>query len=230
MICARIIVLLVGRTLKLRKVLAAVAIVTLLSVSAARAQSTSGAVTGAGAAANPDVGSEAGPTSGGHELEVWSGGGPSIAGGIPGLGVWNAGMRYGWVLTGLHGPSLLRGRFETGVDVAPIFWVFQPGGTAYGLAIVPSVLKWDFAERGGVVPYFDLDGSVLLTSRDTPPHISHVNFTPSAAFGLHFLRHKYAWTAEFRFLHISDASLTNPNPGINTVEVRMGVGLFTHSK
>jgi len=75
------------------------------------------------------------------------------------------------------------------------------------------VLKWDFAQRRGVVPYFDLDGSVLLTSRDTPPHISHVNFTPSAAVGLHFLQRKYTWTVEFRFLHISDSSLTNPNPG-----------------
>jgi hypothetical protein len=230
MMCTRMMVLLVGRTLKLRTIPAAIVIVTLLFVSAARAQSAPGARTGASAGASPDVGSEAGPEAGGHELEIWSGGGPSIPGGIPGLGVWNAGMRYGWVLTGLHGPSFLRGRFETGVDFAPIFWVLQPGGTAYGFAIVPSVLKWDFAPRGRVVPYFDLDGSVLLTGRDTPPHISHVNFTPSAAIGLHFLQHKYTWTAEFRFLHISDASLTDPNPGINTVELRMGFGLFTHPK
>jgi hypothetical protein len=222
----------------LRKILGAVAVMTLMYASAARAQSTPGASANtsggsglaASAAANPDAASDAGPQAGGHEIEIWSGGGPSIPGGIPGLGVWNVGVRYGWVLTDLHGPSFLRGRFETGVDFAPIFWVLQPGGTAYGFAVVPSVLKWDFAPRGRVVPYFDLDGSVLLTSRDTPPHISHVNFTPSAALGLYFLRGKYAWSAEFRFLHISDASLTDPNPGINTVEVRMGFGLFTHSK
>jgi len=105
---------------------------TLLCASAARAQSTSGASanTGGGAAASaaasPDAASYAGPEAGGHEIEIWSGGGPSIAGGIPGLGVWNAGIRYGWVLTELHGPSFLRGRFETGVDFAPIFWVLQP--------------------------------------------------------------------------------------------------------
>jgi len=221
-----------------RTILVAVAIVTLLCASAGRAQTTSGAGVGASAgasgsasaAASADAGSEAGPVKGAHEIEIWSGGGPSIVGGIPNLGVWNAGMRYGWVLTGLHGPGVLRGRFETGVDVAPIFWVFQPGGTAYGLAIVPSVLKWDFATRGRVVPYFDVDGSVLLTTRDTPPGVSHVNFTPSMALGAHFLQRKYNFSAEFRFLHISDASLTHYNPGINTVEVRVGVGLFTHSK
>lgn len=223
-------VLLVGRTLKLRTILAALAVVMLLFVSAARAQSPSDAGAGTSAGATPDAGADAGPTKGGHEIQIWSGGGPSIAGGIQNIGVWNAGMRYGWILTGPHGPSFLRGRFETAVDVAPIFWVFQPGGTAYGIAIVPTVLKWDFVTRGRVVPYFDLDGSMLLTSRDTPPHASHFNFTPSAVVGVHILRHKYNWSAEFRFLHISDASLTNYNPGINTVEIRMGVGMFTHSK
>jgi hypothetical protein len=214
----------------LRTILAAFAVLMMFFGSGARAQSTSDAGAGTSAGANPDVGSEAGPVKGGHELEIWSGGGPSIAGGEPNIGVWNAGFRYGWVLTKPHGPGFLRGRFETGVDVAPIFWVFQPGGTAYGIAIVPSVLKWDFATSGRVVPYLDLDGSMLLTSRDTPPHASHFNFTPSAAFGVHILGHKYNWSAEFRFLHISDASLTSYNPGINTVEIRMGVGLFTHSK
>ena len=212
----------------MRRILAAIVVVMLFFVCAARAQSNSGASAGAGT--TPDVGSEAGPVKGGHEIEIWSGGGPSIVGGIPNIGVWNAGMRYGWVLTKPHGPGFLRGRFETAVDVAPIFWVFQPGGTAYGLAIVPSVLKWDFVERGHVVPYFDLDGSVLLTTRDTPPRASHLNFTPSAVFGVHFLQHKYNVSAEFRFLHISDASLTSYNPGINTFEVRMGFGVFTHSK
>jgi hypothetical protein len=51
------------------------------------------------------------------------------------------------------------------------------------------------------------------------------------AMGAHFLQRKYNFSAELRFLHISDASLTHYNPGINTVEVRFGVGLFTqHSK
>ena len=205
-----------------------------LLAPAARAQSASSASAGAGVGAsagtNPDAASDAGPAKGGREFEIWSGGGPSVDGGIPNLGVWNAGVRYGWVLTAPHGPGFLRGRFEYAVDAAPIFWVFQPGGTAYGLSLVPMVLKWDLVARGRVVPYMDLDGGVLVTSRDTPPGISRINFTPSTAMGLHFLQHKYNWSAELRFLHISDAGLTQHNPGINTVEVRLGVGLFTHSK
>ena len=77
------IVLLVGRT-RLRTILAALAVVMLFFVSGARAQSTSGGGgAGASAGAAPDAGADAGPAKGGHEIEIWSGGGPSIAGGIP---------------------------------------------------------------------------------------------------------------------------------------------------
>ncbi len=226
-----------------RTILAAVAFTALLfvalfCVSEARAQSTSGAGGTGGASApsapggeaNPDAGTDAGPAAGGREIEFWSGGGPSIDGGIKGLGAWNAGFRYGWILTEPHGPGFLRGRFEYAVDAVPIFWVFQPGGTAYGVVLVPMALKWDLATHGRVVPYMDIDGGVLFTNRSTPPGISTINFTPSAALGFYLLRHKYNWSAEFRFLHISDASLTKLNPGINTLEVRLGFGLFTHSK
>src|SRR5579872_2348133 len=45
------------------------------------------------------------------ELQVWSGAGHSANGGTDGTVVWNAGVRYGWVLTNPHGPGILRGRF-----------------------------------------------------------------------------------------------------------------------
>jgi hypothetical protein len=215
-----------GGTALAKKVLA-LALVTLLSGLAANAQSSSESSGSAGASADS---SYTGPQKGGREIEFWTGGGPSIAGGIRRIGVWNGGFRYGFLITDLHGPGFLRGRFESAVDVTPLFLVFQPGGAAYGVGIVPAVLKWDFEQRGRLVPYFDLDGNTLFTDRRTPPNISRINFTPSAAFGAHWLLHEYAVTAEFRFLHISDAGLTNPNPGINTVEIRIGVGMFTRPK
>jgi hypothetical protein len=62
-----------------------------------------------------------------------------------------------------------------------------------------------------------------------PPGTSHVNLTSSGALGLHFLRSKYNWSAEIRFMHISNAGLANLNPGINTLQLRLGFGRFTHS-
>jgi len=55
------------------------------------------------------------------------------------------------------------------------------------------------------------------------------NLHPDAggALGAHFLRKKHNWSAEVRFMHISNASIANLNPGINTIQVRLGLGLFS---
>src|SRR5208283_803927 len=90
------------------------------------------------------------PEQGGHELEVWTGGGRSVTGGIGNTSVWNAGFRYGWILTGPHGPGFLNGRFELAVDAVPAFVVFQRSNTAYGAGVNPVGLKWIFATRGHV--------------------------------------------------------------------------------
>jgi Lipid A 3-O-deacylase (PagL) len=33
-----------------------------------------------------------------------------------------------------------------------------------------------------------------------------------------------------RFMHISNAGMTPANPGINTVQLRLGLGWFTHPR
>jgi Lipid A 3-O-deacylase (PagL) len=164
---------------------------------------------------------------GASEFQVWTGGGPSVPGGTSHNGVWNAGVRYGWVLTRPHGPFFLKGRFEYAVDVVPLFVVVQKTNTAYGGGVNPLGLKWDFATRGKVAPYLELGGGTLFTNKNVPPGTSAINFTPSGAFGFHFLG-KYAWSVEARYLHISNAGLSTPNPGINTFQVRLGIGKFWH--
>jgi hypothetical protein len=112
------------------------------------------------------------------------------------------------------------------VDVVPVFLVFQPSGRAYGAGFNPLVLKWNFAAHRALVPYLELSGGTLFTNHDVPAGTNTVNFTPSAAFGLHGLGEKFAWTLELRYLHISNAGLASPNPGLNTLEVRVGLGRF----
>ena len=166
------------------------------------------------------------PEDGGREVQVWTGGGPSVPGGISDTSVWNVGLRYGWILTRPHGPGFLKGRFEYAVDVVPVFTVFQRYNTAYGAGFNPLGLKWDFAARGRIEPYLELGGGTLFTNHQVPIGTSAVNFTPSAALGMHLLDDKYAFSVEVRYLHISNAGLSSPNPGINTVEVRVGWGKF----
>ena len=171
---------------------------------------------------------QTGPARGDHELELWTGGGHSAGGGVGGISVWNVGLRYGWILTSTHGPEFLRGQFEYAVDVVPVFWVFEPKGTAYGFVLDPIVLKWDFRTRGRVVPYLEISGGTLFTSRDVPPGISWVNFASGGAVGFYLPGKKHAWSAELRYTHISDAGLTTPNPGTNTFQVRLGFSSFGH--
>ena len=72
------------------------------------------------------------------ELQVWSGAGHSVNGGVDRIVAWNTGLRYGWVLTNPHGPSILRGRFQYAVDWVPLYVIFQPQSVAYGAGFNPS--------------------------------------------------------------------------------------------
>jgi len=166
------------------------------------------------------------PEDGGREFQLWTGGGHSVAGGTSNTGVWNVGLRYGWILTRPHGPGFLKGRFEYAVDAVPVFLVFQRYNTAYGAGVNPLGLKWNFAARGRIEPYFELNGGTLFTSHDVPAGTSSVNFTSAAALGMHLLGEKHAFSVEVRYMHISNAGLSSPNPGVNTVQVRVGIGKF----
>ena len=170
---------------------------------------------------------QADPEQGSNDLQVWTGGGHGLNGSTASSEVWNVGARYGWVLTAPHGPSFLRGEFEYAVDVVPVFMVVQRTGNAYGFGLNPFALKWNFTKPRRVVPYFELGGGTLFSNTDVPPGTSRVNFTTSGALGLHFLQSKYNWSVELRFMHISNAGLGDLNPGINTLQLRVGFGRFT---
>jgi len=169
---------------------------------------------------------QVGPEAGGQEVQIWAGGGHSVAGGRGNTGTFNAGLRYGWVLTGLHLPGFLRGRFEYAVDAVPVFLVFQPANTAYGVGFDPLGLKWNFQRHGCISPYLELTGGTLFTNHSVPTGTNTVNFTDQAALGMHIFGVRKNMSIELRYMHISNAGLATPNPGINTVQVRLGLGKF----
>ena len=171
-----------------------------------------------------------GPRADGNEIQFWTAGGHGANGITQHTGVWTAGFRYGWVITDPIGPKFMRGRFEYAVDAVPVFVIFQKTNTAYGVAANPFALIWNFDTQGRFLPYVDLDGGVLFTNTQVPAGTSRINFTPSAGLGVHYLAKKLTWTADVRLVHISNAGLNAINPGINTVQLRVGVGWFTHPR
>ena len=159
-------------------------------------------------------------------MQIWTSAGHSVSGGRGNTGIWNAGLRYGWILTDAHLPGFLKGRFEYAIDAVPAYLIFQPSGTVYGVGVNPLNLKWNFVQRGRLSPYLELSGGTLFTTSKVPAGTSTVNFTSAAALGTHFLGPKYSWAIEARYLHISNAGLGDLNPGINTIELRLGIGSF----
>ncbi|HKR82855.1 MAG TPA: acyloxyacyl hydrolase [Terriglobales bacterium] len=171
------------------------------------------------------LGAQVGPEKGATEVQIWTSGGHSVSGGRGDTGLWNAGLRYGWVLTGSHGPGFVKGKFEYAVDAVPVYLIFQPSSSVYGVGLNPLNLKWNFRQHGNVSPYLELSGGTLFTTDKVPARTSAVNFTSGAALGTHFLG-RNAWALEARYMHISNAGLGDLNPGINLFEIRLGVGRF----
>lgn len=174
----------------------------------------------------PRAAAQSGPEGAKGEWQIWTGGGHGINGSQSGTGVWNLGARYGFLLTDPHGPGFLRGRLEYAVDVVPAWVITQRTNTAYGAGVNPFAFKWIMVQPRKVKPFVEIEGGTLFTNTKVPEGTSHVNFTTSAAFGTHVLGDKHNWTAEVRFMHISNAGISNLNPGINTIQFRIGWGAF----
>jgi hypothetical protein len=130
------------------------------------------------------------------------------------------------VITAPAGPGFLRGQLEYALDVVPAWVIWQKTNTAYGAGMNPFAFKWIMTTPKKIKPYVEIEGGTLFTNTKVPEGTSHVNFTTSAALGMHILGQKHNWTAEVRFMHISDAGISTPNPGINTIQGRIGWGGF----
>lgn len=172
-----------------------------------------------------------GPQTGAYELQFWSAGGDGlrIAPSNPNGSFWNIGLRFGYILTGEHGPGPLRGRFEYVADVIPVIHFHFPGQTAWGGGIVPIGMKWDFVTRHRIAPYVELNGGGIITNHDVPQGGSMFNFTASSSVGVHVLHGRFNWSAEVRLYHVSNAGLAE-NPSFNTIGLAVGFGTFSRSR
>lgn len=163
------------------------------------------------------------------DFGVWAGGGFSVPGGTRDTHTMNAGVRLGKVLTNDHLGGFLRGNFEWSADLIPIYYIWQPAPAqnAYSAAFNPVNLKWNFTNSAHVIPYLELGGGVLFSNHAVPLNTSHVNFVTHATLGFQFFNNnRRAFTAGVRYEHISNAGLTTPNPGINTVQFQVGMNWF----
>jgi hypothetical protein len=114
-----------------------------------------------------------------------------------------AGMRAGKVLTRTVGAGPLRGNFEYGMEVFPLWQSYTPvmqrqnclpiaagsttvqcsaafnvGGTYTGVSITPAVLRWNFAGWGRVSPWMQGAGGLVWTNHKYPAYGGPPQYPP----------------------------------------------------
>jgi lipid A 3-O-deacylase len=133
--------------------------------------------------------------------------------------------RYGWALTGLlggdrwyRGNLLLLGELFGG-------WQFDPNG-AYLVGITP-VLRYAFATGSRWMPFVDAGAGISLTDINGPDLSGNFQFNLQVGAGLHyFFRDDLAFTVGYRWLHLSNAGIEQPNLGVNTQVISVGLDWF----
>jgi len=88
-------------------------------------------------------------------------------------------------------------------------------------------LRYDFATGTRWIPFADLGAGVTATGIGSPDLSGTFEFNLQANTGVHwFVRDNLALTFEIGYLHVSDASMSNPNLGVNCVKGMVGVTWF----
>jgi hypothetical protein len=165
------------------------------------------------------------------EIGIWTGGGHALNGRTKDTELFIGGVRYGKVLTGVHGSGLFRGNFEYVLEAVPLFVVFQKQTTTAGFDFTPLLLKWNFTGRDHrPVAFAEIGAGTVFTRSEVPEvpvGVSRLNFTPQCGFGLFlFANHRRAAMLEFKYIHISNAGFDSPNPGLNSLHVLFGYNWF----
>jgi hypothetical protein len=129
------------------------------------------------------------------------------------------GLTYGHMLSDTKGEGhWYRGNWEFRIELFSGAQ-FSPE-TDWLVGLTPH-LRYDFATGTRWVPFFDLGAGISGTSIGAPDLSGTFEFNLQSAAGVHwFLEDDLALSVEARYLHMSCASISKPNLGLNTV---MGV-------
>jgi len=135
---------------------------------------------------------------GANEWGFQGGGALSIPGGARGdHPYFELAGRWSRVLTGELGSGPLRG---------------NSGGFS------PLQLRYNFTTPKPVAPFVEIGGAVLGSREQVPEGTSRFNFLTNGGLGLQFLRDGHpAAQVGLRYQHISNASIAQHNPGINSL-------------
>jgi hypothetical protein len=132
-------------------------------------------------------------------------------------------IEWGRVVTGEHGPGVLRGRLEMAVEVTPLFLAFQ-SDRAEGAGLSPLMFRWNLREGGRLSPFLEIASGIVATNHDLPEGTTRMNFASHAGVGARIrVAGRWGAVAGYRFQHLSNGNTASRNPGINSNIGYLGV-------
>jgi lipid A 3-O-deacylase len=134
-------------------------------------------------------------------------------------------LHYGWVFSDVVGDDhWFRGNWEL-LGEAFGGAQYRPR-TAY-VAGATVVIRYNFATGTRFVPFIDGGAGPTITDIGRPDLGSLFNFNLQAGGGVrYFFQDNAAIIAQYRYLHMSNAGIREPNPGVNTSMFFLGFSWF----
>lgn len=134
-------------------------------------------------------------------------------------------LDFGWVFTDVVAKDhWYRGNWEL---LAEIFGGEQlHPGTAYLIGGGPH-FRYNFATGTRWVPFFDFGGGVTATDIRNGELSTTFEFNLQAGAGVHyFIKDNLSLTFQWRYIHLSNADLKQPNVGVNNSSFLFGASWF----
>lgn len=165
------------------------------------------------------------PFSSTTQWTLWFGGGPSIpTGSVSYRSVgfialsYSTPLRFWWFG---QRDGLFDGFWEYRSEL-PLYAVFE-NKTALGIGYTPIGFRYIMRAHRRIRPFVGGLAGMLYASERIPDGAAQYNFSPQAEFGVSVGNSVHgSWSVEARYVHISDAGLHHPNPGINSVLILAG--------
>lgn len=134
-------------------------------------------------------------------------------------------LQLGRMIGGLRGEGhWYRGNWEALGELLAGTQV-NPDG-AYLAALTP-VLRYNFATGTRWVPFVDAGAGVTATDIGGPDLSTTFQFNTQVGFGVRrFITEKCAVTLQYRYMHISNAGIEQPNHGVNMSAIYIGSTWF----
>jgi len=126
----------------------------------------------------------------------------------------------------LGGDAWYRGNVELVAEGALLFAVEPDDGFAGGIT---AMVRYNFLPAGRLIPFVQGGAGILFLdlNLEDAGRADDFSFSPQAGVGIHyFFSGRTAFTGEWRWHHISNANIDEPNRGINSSLFLVGVTTF----